>query len=117
MATIGIKVEHVAKASFTVGWEEANALHHALPRLRKHLKQEYGIENLQMRFVNPWGGVNHTEFYLVVELAKGVTAATAAAVTKWLLDWGKDFLKEYRKKNKNAASRGSKKKNRPAIRR
>jgi hypothetical protein len=36
-----------------------------------------------------------------VELAKGATAATVAAVTKWLLDIGRDFLKEYRKKHKS----------------
>ena len=117
MATIRTKTEHVAEASFTVHWEEAKALRHSLHRLRKRLKKDYDIENLQMRFINPWGGMNHTEFHLVVELAKSATAATAAAVTKWLLDWGKDFLKEYRKKHKSAASRGSKKKKGPAIRR
>jgi hypothetical protein len=77
------------------------ALHRALPKLRKQVRKAYRIDNLEMRFINPRRGPSHTEFSLAVELAKGATAATVAAVTKWLLDLGRDFLKEYRKKQKS----------------
>jgi len=108
MAAIREQPERVAEAYFSWKWEEANALHHELPRLRKQLKESYDIEDLQMRFINPWGGVSHTEFSLAVEMAKGATAAAVTVLSKWLLDWEKDFLKEYRKKHKGAASRKQK---------
>jgi hypothetical protein len=97
--------QKIAVASFTATWDEANALHRALPEIRREVKKAYRIDNLEMRFINPWGGPNHTEFSLAVELAKGATAATVAAVTKWLLDMGRDFLKEYRKKHKDGKSK------------
>ncbi len=90
----------IAVVSFTTTWDEAKALQHAVPKLRRKLKDAYGIDDLGMRFINPWGGPNHTEFSLAVELAKGATATTVGAVTKWLLDMGRDFLKEYRKKHR-----------------
>ena len=90
----------IAVASFTTTWDEAIALHRALPKLRKQVREAYRIDNLEMRFVNPWGGPNHTEFSLAVELAKDATVAAVGAVTKWLLDLGKEFLKDYKKKHK-----------------
>jgi len=108
MAPIREQREYVAEAYFSWKWEEAIALRHELPRLRKQLKESNDIEDLQMRFINPWGGVSHTEFSLAVEMAKGATAAAVTVLSKWLLDWGKDFLKEYRKKHKSVASRKQK---------
>jgi len=61
------------------------------------LSEERGIDNIQMRFLNPWGGSNHTEFSLTVELAEGATAGAATTLSKWLLSMGKNFLTEYRK--------------------
>ena len=95
----------IAAAWFTATWDEAMALHHALPKLRKQVREAYRIDNLEMRFINPWGGPNHTEFNLAVELAKGATAAAVGAVTKWLLDMGREFLKDYRKKHKSGKSK------------
>jgi hypothetical protein len=89
----------VAVASFTTSWDEAIALHRALPKLRKQAREAYRIDNLEMRFVNPWRGPDHTEFNLAVELAKGATAAAVGAVTKWLLDMVREFLKDHRKKH------------------
>jgi hypothetical protein len=97
MATVRI-VPQTAEAHFVTQWDNAITLHRALPRLRKRLKEDQGIDNLQMWFRNPWGGPTHTEFSLVVELAKGATAATAAAVAKWLLDMGRDFVKKHKAK-------------------
>ncbi len=96
MPTVKVAEERIASASFVWNWEEAMALHHALRELRHQLREAYGIGNLQMHFKNPWGGPTHTEFSLVVELAKGVTAATAGAVVKCLLDMGRDFLKKHK---------------------
>jgi hypothetical protein len=63
----------VAKARFTTTWDQAKALRHALLRIRKQLKEAYGIENISMRFIHPWGGRTLTEFSLTVELPKGAT--------------------------------------------
>jgi hypothetical protein len=95
----------IAVASFTTTWEEAMALHHALRQLRKQVKEAYRIDKFEMRFNNPWRGPDHTEFTLAVELAKGAAAATVGAVTKWLLDTGREFLKDYRKKHKGGKSK------------
>jgi hypothetical protein len=59
---------------------------------------EVRVEHVQMVFRNPWGGPHHTEFSIIVELAKGVTTVGAAEITKWLLAQAKEFFKEYRKK-------------------
>lgn len=56
----------IAEANLIATWDEAIALHRALPRIRKQLKQAYKIENLQMQFINPRGGLAHTEFSLSV---------------------------------------------------
>jgi hypothetical protein len=101
MPTVVKATNKIAVASFTATWDEAKALQHALPKLRRKLKDAYGIDDLGMRFINPWGGPHHTDFTLAVELAKGAAVATVATVTKWLLDLGRDFLKEYRKKHKS----------------
>jgi hypothetical protein len=89
----------IAVASFTATWDEAKALQRALPKMRRQVREAYRIDSLEMRFINPWGGPNHTEFDLVVELAKGATAAAVGAVTKWLLDMVREFLKDHRKKH------------------
>jgi hypothetical protein len=98
----------IASPTFVWTWEEAKALDRALPELRQALKEAHGTDKVGMRFRNPWGGPNHTEFSLAVELAKGATAAIVATVSKWLFEWGRDFLKEYRKKHKIAAHRKQK---------
>jgi hypothetical protein len=92
--------DRTASASFTWNWEEAKALEHELPKLRKQLKEKYGIDNLRIAFVNPWGGVNHTAFTMFVEIAKGAAKGTGVLLSKWLLEMGRDFLKDYRKKHK-----------------
>jgi hypothetical protein len=99
-----VESERIASASFVWTWDEATALNRALPKLRRELREVYGIDNIGVRFRNPWGGPTQTEFSLVIDLAKGATAGAAATLSKWLLDWGRDFLKEYRKKHKPAAT-------------
>jgi hypothetical protein len=93
----------IASTSFVWTWDEAKALNHALPKLRSDLKEAYNIDNIGLRFRNPWGGPNHTEFSLIVELAKGATGGAAATLSKWLLDWGRAFVKEHRKRHKKTA--------------
>jgi len=100
---MSLRAKHVAATDCTASWEEAITLHRSLPRLRKQLKEAYNIDNLQMRFKNPWGGPSHTEFTLVVELSIGGTAAMATAVKKWLSDMVGYLLKEYRKAHKRVA--------------
>ena len=70
MPTIVKATDKTATASFTATWDEAMALHRAIPKLRKQIKIAYRTANLEMRFVNPWRGPSHTEFSLAVELAK-----------------------------------------------
>ena len=109
MATVkAVEEERIASASFVWNWEEAIALHRALRELRQQLKEAHGINNLQMWFKNPWGGPTHTEFSLVVELARGATAATAAAVVKFLLDMGRDFLKKHKATTKGVKAKSTK---------
>jgi hypothetical protein len=102
-----MRAKHVAVAGFISSWDEAITLHRSLRQLRKQLREAYNIDNVQMRFKNPWRGPRHTEFTLAVELGKGGTAATARAVTKWLFDMVGDFVKEYRKKAKKTKSPSS----------
>jgi hypothetical protein len=103
-----VEEKRTASASFVWNWEEAKALNRALRELRQQLREAYGIDNLQMRFKNPWGGPTHTEFSLVVELAKDVTAATAGAVVKCLLDMGRDFLKRHKATTKDVKTKSTK---------
>jgi len=103
-----VKEERIASASFVWNWEETMALHHALRGLRHQLREAYGIDNLQMWFKTPWGGPTHSEFSLVVELAKGTTAATAKAVVKCLLDMSRDFLKKHKATTKGAKTKSTK---------
>lgn len=113
-ALVKTTTNKTATASFTTTWDEAIALHHALPKRRSQVREAYRIDNIEMRFINPWRGPNHTEFSLVVKLATGATSATVAAVTKWLRDLVRDFLKEYRKQHKGKSKqkrRASAKKN------
>jgi hypothetical protein len=70
-----VEEKRTASASFVWNWEEAKALERALRELRQQVREVYGINNLQLWFKNPWGGPTHSEFSLVVELAKGATAA------------------------------------------
>ena len=84
----------VAEAHFITSWDEAIALERQLSLLRQVAKERYNEVHLQMHFVKPWGGPNHTEFWLVAQVA---TAAMAAEMKRWLLRQGQDFLKEYRK--------------------
>jgi len=103
-----VEEERVASATFIWNWEEAKALHHALHKLRHQLREAYGINNLQMQFKTPWGGPTYSEFSLVVELAKGTTAATARAVVKCLLHVGRDFLKKHRATTKDVKTKSTK---------
>ena len=111
-----VEEKRIASASFVWTWDEARALDRALPKLRKELRAA-GTANSGMRFRNPWGGLNHTEFSLVVEVAKGATAGAVATLSKWLLDWGRDFLKEYRKQGKVATPPKQKPRPRPSAKR
>jgi hypothetical protein len=61
-----------------------------------------------MQFKTPWGGPTYSEFSLVVELAKGTTAATARAVVKCLLHVGRDFLKKHRATTKDVKTKSTK---------
>jgi hypothetical protein len=103
-----LEEKRIASAAFVWNWEEAKALNHALHKLRRQLREAYGIDNLQMRFKNPWGGPTHSEFSLVVELAKGATAATAGAVVKCLLHVGRDFLKKHKATTKDVKTKSTK---------
>ena len=86
-----------AAASFVWNWEEAKALHHELNKLRAALSESYTIDNVQMRFWQPWRGARHTEFSLEVDMANGATPSQVAALSKRLLRFGKDFLKWHRR--------------------
>jgi hypothetical protein len=103
-----VEKERIASAAFVWNWEEAKALHHALHKLRHQLREAYGINNLQMQFNTPWGGPTQSEFSLVVELAKGATAATARTVVKCLLHVGRDFLKKHKATTKGAKTKSTK---------
>ncbi len=78
----------VAEAHFITSWDEAIALERQPSLLRQVAKERYNVVHLQTRFVKPWGGPNHTEFWLIAQLG---TVAMAAEVKKWLLRQGKDF--------------------------
>jgi len=101
----------MAVASFTTTWDEAMALNRALRGLRRKLKETHNLDSLiVMQFAKPWGGPNRTEFSLMVELAKGTRKPNVAAVTKWLLDTGRDFVKDFRKKHRKPRKKKLRKK-------
>jgi hypothetical protein len=86
--------------------EEAKALHHELNTLRAALRESHTIDNVQMHFWQPWRGARHTEFSLKVDMASGATPVQVAALSKWLLRFGKDFLKWHRRNGARPAQAG-----------
>jgi hypothetical protein len=97
------KHKEKVEAYFVTTWDEVIALEHDLRLFRSVASERYGVDNIQMKFLHPWRGPNHTEFSLIVE---GTPCASAAEVKRWLQRVVKDFLGHYKEHPKKKRYRG-----------
>jgi hypothetical protein len=104
----GADKRNVARATFNVRGDEASAMLKELPTLKRHLAERWKITKVKVTFTNPCYP-DHTQFSLAVELANDIGSAVVGLVLTEMYAWGKDSLKNFRKKrSKKRKSRKTK---------